>query len=212
MKKITKYTLIAISYLFAMKFFFTIFPLMLAENLFLARIETTLSLTAHFILLLYFLNLRRNILKDREHDFPLKILILALGLKFLSRILILFLTFKVDHYYFGNIFYHTRNFIPLFHSFALYYFFRNFRIHCDSSRFFLLKSTLKMNEIGFALLSLINGIALIDFFTTANLYQLLGEGNSIFKILSYMIVIFVFYASFKFYSSMFNIYNETREI
>jgi len=212
MKKITMYVLIAISYLFAMKFFFTIFPLMLADNLFLLRIETTFSLTAHFILLLYFLNLRRNILKDRKLDFPLKILILALGFKFLSRILILLLTFKIDHYYIGNIFYHTRNFIAIFHSFALYYFFRNFRIHCDSSRFFLLKSTLKMNETGFALLSLINGIALIDFFTTANLYQLLGEGTSIFNILAYMIVIFVFYASFKFYNSMFNIYNETREI
>jgi hypothetical protein len=86
----------------------------------------------------------------------------------------------------------------------------NIRKKSDNTKFARLKNIYQLNEIGFGLLFLITAAGLIDHLTGGNLYSTMSTGLSPVKIISFFIIIYVYFASLRFYLGILKISEDSK--
>jgi hypothetical protein len=199
MKKHTYSMIFSLSFIFISKFIFTIFPDNLNGNYNLICLTSCLYLIAHTVPLLYFLQFSNYIETGTGSRLALDLLVTALCINLFHRIAIAFLTLGISNILLERILYQIKYFVPVILYLAFTFFFFRLRKKTAIKVFSQYNKIYLMNGISFGLLSLFTIAGLIDHIAKAELYVSFQGTSAPIRMISYLVMIFVFYVSLRFY-------------
>lgn len=199
MKNAVYAQILSVTFIFLSRFLFTIFPNIIRGNISYVITSSLLYLAANAVPIWFFLELRQEVNRVFNIQRVFDLLITCLVLNLVHRFLIVLLTLELSTVFIQRFLFVISPIIPVVLYGCMVFFFMNLSKKSENSKFSGLKNIYQMNEIGFGLLALITAAGLIDHLTGGNLYRTISSGSSPVKMISFLIIIYVYYASLRFY-------------
>jgi len=199
MKNAISAQIVSVTFIFITKLIFTLFPNILFGNEAIAKLNSLLILAANAIPIWFFLELKKELLKEIDIKPVIDLILFCLFLKLINRLLITTLHLGVSTLFIERLLYQFRFVVPILFYNCMIFFFIQVRKRSIHTRFGELKNTCQVNEIGFGLLALMTAVGLIDHLTGGNIYTAMSLGLTSIRMLSFLVTIFVYYASIRFY-------------